>query len=108
MEQLNFNKILERENIVKDIKEVLKNFEINKKNLLQKRGIYIYGDPGCGKTTFVNNLLKELNYDIISYDAGDIRNKSIIDNITKHNMTDKSIVSLFYKKKQPISTIMDE
>ena len=108
MEQLNFNKILERENIVKDIKEVLKNFEINKKNLLQKRGIYIYGDPGCGKTTFVDNLLKELNYDIISYDAGDIRNKSIIDNITKHNMTDKSIVSLFYKKKQPISIIMDE
>ena len=108
MEDLNFNKILNREEKASAIKEILTNFELNKNNLLFKKGIYVYGDPGSGKTTFVTNILKEMNYDIIKYDAGDIRNKSIIDNITKHNMSDKNIMSLFNNKVKRIAIIMDE
>jgi hypothetical protein len=108
MEDLNFNKILNREEKASNIKEILTNFELNKNNLLFKKGIYVYGDPGSGKTTFVTNILKEMNYDIIKYDAGDIRNKSIIDNITKHNMSDKNIMSLFNNKIKRIAIIMDE
>ena len=108
MEDLNFNKILNREEKAFAIKEILTNFELNKNNLLFKKGIYVYGDPGSGKTTFVTNILKEMNYDIIKYDAGDIRNKSIIDNITKHNMSDKNIMSLFNNKVKRIAIIMDE
>ena len=108
MENLNFNKILNREEKSSAIKEILINFELNKNNLLFKKGIYVYGDPGSGKTTFVTNILKEMNYDIIKYDAGDIRNKSIIDNITKHNMSDKNIMSLFNNKVKRIAIIMDE
>jgi SpoVK/Ycf46/Vps4 family AAA+-type ATPase len=108
MEDLNFNKILNREEKASSIKEILTNFELNKNNLLFKKGIYVYGDPGSGKTTFVTNILKEMNYDIIKYDAGDIRNKSIIENITKHNMSDKNIMSLFNNKIKRIAIIMDE
>jgi hypothetical protein len=108
MEDLNFNKILNREEKASSIKEILTNFEINKNNLLFKKGIYVYGDPGSGKTTFVTNILKEMDYDIIKYDAGDIRNKSIIENITKHNMSDKNIMSLFNNKIKRIAIIMDE
>ena len=108
MEALNFNKILNREEKASAIKEILTNFELNKNNLLFKKGIYVYGDPGSGKTTFVTNILKEMDYDIIKYDAGDIRNKSIIDNITKHNMSDKNIMSLFNNKVKRIAIIMDE
>ena len=108
MEQLNLNLILNRENIADNISKLLQTFEANKANLLQKRGIYIYGSPGCGKTVFVKNILKQLGYDIIWYDAGDIRNKSIIDTITKHNMADKSVVSLFHGKARPIAIVMDE
>jgi SpoVK/Ycf46/Vps4 family AAA+-type ATPase len=108
MENLNLNTILNREDEANKMKEILKDFEQNKHNLTTKKGIYIYGDPGTGKTTFVTNILKELNYDIIKYDAGDIRNKSIIDTITKHNMSDKNIMSMFYKKIQRIAIIMDE
>jgi len=108
MENLNFNKILNREEKALSIKEILINFELNKNNLLFKKGIYVYGDPGSGKTTFVTNILKEMDYDIIKYDAGDIRNKSIIDNITKHNMSDKNIMSLFNNKIRRIAIIMDE
>ena len=108
METLNFNKILNREEKSIAIKEILTNFELNKNNLLFKKGIYVYGDPGSGKTTFVTNILKEMNYDIIKYDAGDIRNKSIIENITKHNMSDKNIMSMFNNKIRRIAIIMDE
>jgi replication factor C subunit 1 len=105
---VNFNEILNRENEVKRVVQTLKNFETNKSELTIKKGIYVYGDPGTGKTTFVTNILKELNYDVICYDAGDIRNKSIIDTITKHNMSDKNVLSLFHKKAQPLAIIMDE
>jgi dephospho-CoA kinase len=76
--------------------------------LATKKGIYIYGDPGSGKSSFVVSILKELNYDVIKYDAGDIRNKSIIDTITKHNMSDKNIMSLFHKKIKRLAIVMDE
>jgi hypothetical protein len=108
MQDINYNCILDREAISESIKTFLINFEENKKNLSLKRGIYIYGAPGSGKTKFVTKLLDDLNYDIIKYDAGDIRNKSVIDTITKNNMSDKSVISLFNKKSKPIAIIMDE
>jgi dephospho-CoA kinase len=108
MENININSLLNRDEESNKMKAILKDFEQNKHNLTTKKGIYIYGNPGSGKTTFVSNVLKELDYDIIKYDAGDIRNKSIIDTITKHNMSDKNVMSMFYKKIKRIAIIMDE
>ena len=108
MEEINFNKILDRENIADNIKLRLKEFQKNKCDLLQKRGFYIYGDPGTGKTKFVSNLLKESGYDIIMYDAGDIRNKTIIETIASDSMAETNIISLFTKKFKHIAIIMDE
>ena len=108
MDKLNINAILNREENVLFIKQTLSIFELNKSNNSIKKGIYIYGEPGTGKTTFIINILKELDYDIIKYDAGDFRNKSIIDTISQHNMSDKNIMSLFHKKIKKIAIIMDE
>jgi len=108
MDNLNINQILNRHESELKIKEILQKFELNKNNLSSKKGIYVYGEPGTGKTNFVMNILKDLNYDVIKYDAGDIRNKSIIDTITKHNMSDKNIMSMFHKKIQRIAFVMDE
>jgi DNA polymerase III delta prime subunit len=108
MEQLNINEILNRNETSENIKNILREFELNKNNLLFKKGVYVYGEPGTGKTTFVINILKELDYDVIKYDAGDIRNTSVIEDITKHNMSDKNIMSLFNKKIKKIAIIMDE
>jgi len=102
------NQLLNRTNEEKIIKDALINFEKNKSNLLTKRGIYLYGSPGSGKTEFINKVLKDLDYDIIKFDAGDVRNKSIIETITKHNMSDKNIISMFKKKIQNIAIVMDE
>jgi hypothetical protein len=108
MNQLNINAILNREENVLFIKQTLAMFDQNKSNNSIKKGIYVYGEPGTGKTTFIINILKELDYDIIKYDAGDFRNKSIIDTISQHNMSDKNIMSLFHKKIKKIAIIMDE
>lgn len=108
MNTLNINKILNRESLYQKVKLILSSFQENKHDITQKRGIYIYGNPGSGKTDFIMNLLKECNYDIIKYDAGDIRNKDIINTITKHNMSDKNIMSMFEKKVRKIVIVMDE
>ena len=94
--------ILNRNKIADNIKSFFIDFEKEKNNLGFKRGIYIYGNPGTGKTMFIEKILKELNYDIVKYDAGDIRNKSIIDTITKHNMSDRNVLSMLQKKVKKI------
>ena len=108
MDTLPLNSILKREGIYNEIKKILHNFEKNNFDLSLKRGIYIYGAPGSGKSEFITRLLKDNNYDVINYDAGDIRNKSIIENITRNNMSNKSVISLFSQKPKPIAIIMDE
>jgi len=108
MNSLNLNKILNRDENVTMVKECLQLFSQNTNNLTIKKGIYIYGSPGSGKTEFITNILKEMDYDIIKYDAGDFRNKSIIDTISKHNMSDKNIMNLFHGKIKKIAIIMDE
>ena len=67
MDTINVNKILNRCSIKKKISEILEYFEENKQNLLTKRGIYIFGNPGVGKTRFVYDILNKLNYDIIGF-----------------------------------------
>jgi hypothetical protein len=108
MDKLNINKILNRTEDELKIKNILMNLELNKNDLSIKKGIYIFGESGTGKTTFVMNLLKDMNYDVIRYDAGDIRNKSIIDTITNHNMSDKNVMSMFQKNIKKIAFVMDE
>ena len=108
MDSLNLNSILGRENIIKQINDFLINFEKNKYDLTIKRGVYLYGPPGIGKTFFIKDTLIKLGYDIILYDAGDIRNKCIIDTITQNNMTDTNVLSLLSKKSKPLAIIMDE
>jgi SpoVK/Ycf46/Vps4 family AAA+-type ATPase len=104
----NYTTFLGRETIYNNIRDFLASFQKNKTDLTFKRGIYIYGEPGSGKTEFIVRLLKELNYDMVKYDAGDIRNKSIIESITQHNISDKNIMSIFHRKIQKIVVVMDE
>jgi len=108
MENLEINTILNRNEQAEQVRSILRNFEANRNDVLLKRGIYVFGDPGTGKTTFVTKILNEMNYDVIKYDAGDIRNTSVIEDITKHNMADRNIMSLFNKKARRLAIIMDE
>jgi replication factor C subunit 1 len=108
METLNINSIFEREAISKQIKNILLNFDENCKNINYKKGIYIYGSPGCGKTQFVTTILNELNYDVIKYDAGDVRNKALIDTITSNNVSNRNVLQMMTKQVKKIAIVMDE
>ena len=107
MDKINLNNYVPRENEINFIKQFLSSWEQDA-DIASKKSIYVYGHPGSGKTTLINNTLKELNYDIVKYDAGDIRNTTIIDEITQNNMTNKNIMSLFNKSNKKIAIIMDE
>jgi hypothetical protein len=102
------NKLLERDPISLEIKKILRDYPENCKNINFKKGIYIYGSPGCGKTHFITELLKELNYDIIKYDAGDVRNKSLIDTITSDNIASQNVLEMMSGKRKSIAIVMDE
>ena len=47
--------MLNRDQIEKEMCEILRNFEKNHTNINFKKGFYIYGSSGVGKTTFVLN-----------------------------------------------------
>ena len=108
MDKINLNQILERDTISSEIKQILNSFETRKNDLTYKKGIYIYGAPGCGKTEFVMNLLKDLNYDTIKYDAGDVRNRSLIDTITSNNVSNRNVLDMMKGRVKKIAIVMDE
>lgn len=108
LKKINLNEILDRKKIENEIKEQLKLFDTNQNNVQYKKGIYIYGSPGSGKSSFVNDLLKEMDYDIIKYDAGDVRNKSLIDTIASDNISNRNVLHMMTKKVKKIAIVMDE
>ena len=108
MNNIDFNKILNREKHAKTVINWCKSFEENKKKLDIKRGLYVFGLSGIGKTEFVNNLFKTQNYDVIHYNAGDVRNKNVIETITKNYMSDTNIISMFKREKKKMIIVMDE
>ncbi len=109
MDLLDINLLLDRKKEEELLIDTLNNFEENKRKLQTIRGIYIYGAPGSGKTQFVRKILKKINYDVIYYDAGDVRNKSVIQTITKHNIAEQSVLGMFSKKtRKRMCIVMDE
>lgn len=104
----NINVILNRTSIENEIKNLLNDFNEKRNQQTFKKGFYIYGAPGTGKTHFVMNLLKSLDYDVINYDAGDIRNRSLIDTITSNNVSTRNVLDMMYKKRRKMVIVMDE
>lgn len=102
------NNILQRTQTIKEIKAILESFDENADNVLFKKGIYIYGGPGCGKTHFIMELLKECQYDTVKYDAGDVRNKTLIDTITSNNISNQNVLDMMARKTKKIAIVMDE
>ena len=105
---INFSEILERTQIENEIKQFLNLFESQCSNVNFKKGIYIYGSPGCGKTHFVTDLLKKMDYDVIKYDAGDVRNRALIDTITSNNISNRNVLHMMSRKVKKIVIVMDE
>ena len=52
-----FDEYLNRGDARSQLKTLMIDFDKNKHDILYKRGIYVYGQPGVGKTYFVNSVL---------------------------------------------------
>jgi hypothetical protein len=103
---MELNKLLCREEQEQQMIAFLSKY--NKHDEKEKRGIYIHGTPGCGKTMFANAILKKMGYDVITYMVSDSRNKNIVESINVSNMADTNVMSIFCKKKTKIAIVMDE
>lgn len=101
------NEVLNRNEIKMKIIDILKSFEQYPSNIT-KKGIYIHGSSGCGKSNFIKNILKEMEYDVILYDAGDVRNKSLFHNIDNNHVSNRNVLDLMNRKQRKIAIIMDE
>ena len=99
---------MDRKAIADDIKLKLRQFNQNIDNVQYKKGFYIYGSPGSGKSSFILALLKEMDYDVVKYDAGDVRNKNLIDTIASNNMSNRNVLSMMTKRAKNIAIVMDE
>ena len=102
MEKINIDTILEREAIKTKIRDFLFNFKTSK-----RKGIFLYGDNSIGKTTFIKNLLKD-DFNMIYLNSFDSRNKLKIEEFKGKNMTNRSIMSSFYKKVKPLVIVIDD
>ena len=46
-----------------EVKNILHNIQKNDSHDQIKKGFYIYGNPGSGKTAFVTSMLNDIGYD---------------------------------------------
>lgn len=98
----------ERQQITNQIKDIILNFDNICEDVNHKKGIYIYGAPGCGKTSFVEKIISDLKYDMIKYDAGDIRNKNLIESLTSDHIASQNVLDMMRGIKRKIVIVMDE
>ena len=106
MDKINLNSILKRDTIKTKILSLLKEMEENDSMLL-KRCIFIHGEPGVGKTTFVNDLLKEY-YDTIYFDGSDPRTKASIESLADNHIGQYNVTNLLNGIKKQIVVVMDD
>jgi dephospho-CoA kinase len=102
------NNILNREDIEKQICDILHDYDKKIMNTDFKRAVFICGPSGSGKSNFVHTLLKKINYDVVQYDTADLRNKNLFDNIASNNISNKNVLHMFTKTNKKIAIIMDE
>lgn len=63
------------------------------KKFAHRKAIFLYGEAGIGKTTFIQSILSTQQYHTIYTHAGDLRNKSFVKEFTTKNMSKTSLVS---------------
>ena len=108
MQNIDYDELLDRKIYKEQIIDFLNNFDKNKTQLIEKRGLYLSGEPGIGKTQFICNLLRENGYDVIYYDSSDMRNKNIMELITNHNMSNINVYTMFTRERKKIVVVMDD
>lgn len=106
---------LDRQKLVADIRDVLFRFDAERHNVNFKKGLFLYGSSGSGKTALILRILRDMGYDAVTFNTSDTRNKALVDTITQHNLAEKSVMSMFHAAAsgttsvaRKIAVVMDE
>jgi len=70
---------------------------LNKWPNVSKKALLLYGPPGCGKTSLIEAISNEYNYELIEMNASDFRRKTDIERIALKASTSHSLFG-FNKK----------
>ena len=73
-----------------------------------KQGLLFVGPPGIGKTSLAKILLDEYGYEIMEFNASDVRSKSVIKDKLDKIVFGNNVLSMMFKKNKDIGIIMDE
>jgi len=106
MKEINYIDLFNRHEEKKKVLDFLTHFSTD--DLNTTKGLYILGPPGCGKTSFIKDIIPPEEYDIITYDAGDVRTKTVIPDMLGNNNANVNIMDLFLKKRKKIVILLDE
>lgn len=103
---MNYTTFLGRADMESAIKDLLTQFPHLEKG--SKRNIYIRGNSGVGKTTFISRILAEMDYDVIPYDTGETKNNHTIELITKNTIASTNVISSFKKETKKHVVLIDD
>ena len=92
--------------IIAQINNWITNFKAKKEG--SKNCLFLYGPPGCGKTTIANIILKKYNYDVLEFNASDVRTPKLIKNKLTDSLGKNNVLNLMCNKKKKMAIIMDE
>jgi hypothetical protein len=100
-----FSKFIDSKKYENELDDFFANFYNNEKN--SKRGIFVYGKSGVGKTHLIKDYLKNNNYDPIFYEPHEQRNKSSLqlDNMSN---TRVNVLNMFKKEQKKVVIVIDE
>jgi hypothetical protein len=107
---MDYTDIIGRRGMSEEISNLLRTIISNIHDPMQKRCIFVFGDTGVGKTTFVKRLCKDEGYDMIDYgnSSGVSSGSSVkMSNIISKVVGTTSVYSMFFKKKPVVAYIDD-
>ena len=91
---------------IKKAKDWIRDFKARKPKT--PNCLFIYGEPGLGKTSLAKVLLEEYDYDTCEFNASELRNqKQVRESLAEIN-GNMNVLSFMVSKKRSMGVIMDE
>jgi len=82
--------------------------DFKKKKKKYKNCLFLHGSPGLGKTTIANIILKENDFDVIEFNASEVRNQNLLKEKLDKVNSNINIIDCMCMKKKHIGIIFDE